>query len=393
VKLPFPIFRFAFLLPVLAACATTQPLPDQRPGAAPALHTEEAGLWLQMDRIEENYASSSLRLKAPALEGYVREVVCRLSSDYCADLRIYILQQPYLNAAMWPNGVMEVWTGLLLRADNEAQLAYVLGHEMGHYIRRHSLQRMIEARNQGNLLAVINVALAGAGLGSAGYLTYSYVMANIMAFSRDQEREADAFGVRSSIEAGYDPREGAALWRHVKAEGEALKREQPSIFTATHPGLEERIANIEASAAEGGVADGGFDRERTRYQDMIRDYRAGWLRAELRKHQYAGSQIVLDSLLAGDQYSGELLFYQGELYRLADEDGDDEKAIAAYRKAIQLGRAPPDVHRELGLLYWDKARLVEARDSLKSYLAADPQANDRLMIEFYILQLNAQVSS
>jgi hypothetical protein len=83
VKLPFPIFRFAFLLPVLAACATTQPLPDQRPGAAPALHTEEAGLWLQMDRIEENYASSSLRLKAPALEGYVREVVCRLSSDYC----------------------------------------------------------------------------------------------------------------------------------------------------------------------------------------------------------------------------------------------------------------------------------------------------------------------
>jgi predicted Zn-dependent protease len=392
-RIGLPVLGLVLLLPVLAACTTTQPLPDQRPGAEPALHTEEAGLWLQMERIEDTYASSGVRLKDPALEGYVREVVCRLSAEYCTDLRIYILQQPYFNARMWPNGVMEVWIGLLLRADNEAQLAFVLGHEMGHYIRRHSLQRMMEVRNQGNLLAIVNVALAGAGLGSAGYLTSAYVAANLMAFSRDNEREADAIGVRSSIEAGYDPREGAALWRLVKAEGEALDREQPSIFNATHPGLDERIANIEAGAAETGAADSELDLGRERYREATRDHRAGWLRAELRKHQFAGSQIVLDHLLAGDPNSGEVHFYQGELYRLTEEDGYDETAIAAYHKAIQLGGAPPAVHRELGLLYWDNEQFEEARQSLEAYLAADPQADDRLMIESYIIQLNEQVST
>jgi predicted Zn-dependent protease len=382
-----------FLLPVLAACTTTEPLSDQRPGAAPALHTEEAGLWLQMERIENTYASSALRLKDPALEGYIKEVVCRLSEEYCADLRIYVLQQAYFNAAMWPNGMVAVWTGLLLRADNEAQLAFVLGHEMGHYIRRHSLQRMKEIRQQGNLLAIVNVALAGAGLGSAGYLTSAYVVANLMAFSRENEREADAIGVRSSIEAGYDPREGAALWRLVKAEGEALDREQPSIFTATHPGIDERIANIEARAAEVGVTDSELDLGRERYLAATRDHRTDWLRAELRKHEYAGSQVVLDQLLVGDPSSGELHFYQGEIYRLAEEEGYSEKAIAVYRKAIGLGDAPPAAHRELGLLYWDNEQLEEARQALEAYLAADPQAADRLMIESYILQLSEQVST
>jgi uncharacterized protein HemY len=51
------------------------------------------------------------------------------------------------------------------------------------------------------------------------------------------------------------------------------------------------------------------------------------------------------------------------------------------------------VHRELGLLYWDNEQFEEARQSLEAYLTADPQADDRLMIESYIIQLNEQVST
>lgn len=346
-----------------------------------------------MERIEGVYGSSAARLKDPALEGYVKDVVCRLSAAYCDDLRVYVLQQPYFNAAMWPNGMVAVWTGLLLRADNEAQLAFVLGHEMGHYIRRHSLQRMMEIRQQGDLLAFVNLALAGAGLGMAGNLTSAYVIANLMAFNRDQEREADGIGVKFTMKAGYDPREGAELWRLVKAEEEALEREQPSIFGATHPGIDERIATIETRATEVGVADSEPNHERERYQSAIGNHRADWLRAELRKREFAGSQIVLEQLLAGNPNSGELHFFQGELYRLAEEEGYREQAIAAYRKAIGLAGAPPAVHRELGLLYWDEGQDEEAGQALEAYLAADPKATDRLMIESYILQLNKQVSS
>ena len=384
---------FNLLLPGLAACTVTQPLSDQQPGAKPALHTDEAGLFLEMEQIEDAFATSALRLKDPELEGYVKDVVCRISASYCDDLKVFILQKPYFNATMWPNGMMAVWSGLLLRADNEAQLAFVLGHEIGHYIRRHSLRRMMEIRQQGNLLVFVNVALAGAGLGSATYLTSAFVQANIMSFTRDQEREADAIGVRTATEAGYDPREGATLWRLVASENLALGTEKFSLFVATHPGTDERIANIEAGAANSGAVDGELERGRERYQAAIGQYRADWLRAELRKREFEGSQVVLDNLLAEEPNSAELHYYHGELYRLGEKEGYREKAMASYQRAIQLGQAPPEVHRELGLLLWDEGRTAEAKKAFESYLNADPGADDKQMIESYILELNGQVSS
>ena len=53
-----------------------------------------------------------------------------------------LVRTPYFNASMAPNGMMQVWSGLLLRVDNEAQLAAVLGHEIGHYLARHSVERL-----------------------------------------------------------------------------------------------------------------------------------------------------------------------------------------------------------------------------------------------------------
>ena len=138
---------------------------------------------------------------------------------------------------------------------------------------------------------------------------------------------------------------------------------------------------------------GELERGRERYQNAIRGHRTDWLRAELRKRELAGSQVLLDQLLDSEPTSGELHFFQGELHCLAEEEGHDEKAIASYLKAIELGGAPPAVHRELGLIYWDKGQIEDAREALEAYLTADPQATDRLMIESYILQLNEQVST
>ena len=100
-------------------------------GKRPELHTDEAGLWMVLDNMEEKLKTSGNRITDPHINQYVREIVCKLAGPDCASIRIYVMQVPLFNATMAPNGIMQIWTGLLLRAKNEAQLAYVLGHEIG----------------------------------------------------------------------------------------------------------------------------------------------------------------------------------------------------------------------------------------------------------------------
>ena len=69
---------------------------------------------------------------------------------------------------MAPNGMMVVWTGLLLRAQNEAQLAAVIGHEAGHYIKRHSLKTWLDAKARTDLMAFLSIGLAVGGVPGGG---------------------------------------------------------------------------------------------------------------------------------------------------------------------------------------------------------------------------------
>src|SRR5262249_34912191 len=123
----------------LAACnATNAPEGRIMPSSRPALSSDEAGLWRAMDKAEDEVKSSRFRLRDPELNAYVNDVICRLVPDRCPDVRVYVIRTPYFNAQAAPNGMIEVWSGLLLRAKNEAQLAAVLGHELGHYLERHA---------------------------------------------------------------------------------------------------------------------------------------------------------------------------------------------------------------------------------------------------------------
>jgi hypothetical protein len=190
----------------LAACAASEPLPDLRPGERPALHTDEAGLWMATDRVEERLRSSGARLRDPALEGYLHGIACKLSPDHCHSVRIYVIEQPHFNASIMPNGAMQVWTGMLLRVDSEDQLALVIGHELAHFERRHTLQQWRAVRSRAALAEV-----AGTLGGTPGsLLASSALLMSTMAYSREQEREADALGIARLPEAGYDAKEAAA---------------------------------------------------------------------------------------------------------------------------------------------------------------------------------------
>ena len=97
----------------------------------PALDTDEGGLWALMDREEKRLRRSPFRIGDAVLHDYLQGIACRLGAEHCPDIRVYALRTPWFNASMAPNGMMQVWSGLLLRVDNEAwrgEIPLIEGH-------------------------------------------------------------------------------------------------------------------------------------------------------------------------------------------------------------------------------------------------------------------------
>lgn len=397
---------WVLILLACVSCATPRgspgALPDIKPGQRPSLDTEEAGLWMVMDRVEQRLRTSGRLLtdSTPTRGGpihagppdgglnrYVRDIVCKLAGPYCPDVRVYVVQTPHFNATMAPNGAMQVWTGLILRAENEAQLAYVLGHELGHYLRRHSLQLWGDARSKADFLAFFQLFAAAAGVGFVGPLAELIALGSIFQFSRDNEREADELGFELMVKAGYDPREAAKIWEALIKERKAAKDPERLIFFSTHPPTEERIETLKelAKKAVSNGDNGVVGKER--FIAATLSLRATFLRDELRQKEFARSQVVLDRLFESGVGLGELHFFQGELYRLSADERDVEKAIVSYQKALEFDDAPAETHRALGLLFLRAGEKGKARSSLERYLQNRGDAEDREMIRGYLLGL------
>ncbi|MBX9634943.1 MAG: M48 family metalloprotease, partial [Magnetospirillum sp.] len=141
----------------------------------------------------------------PAVQAYVAGIGQRLgraSATPAADFRFTVLDSPVVNAMALPGGYVYVTRGLLVLADNEAELAGVLAHEIGHVTARHSSQRISRAAVGDLLAGAIGAVVGVPGLGEVAQLGAG---AYLQSYSRDQEAEADQLGIATMAPAGYDP--------------------------------------------------------------------------------------------------------------------------------------------------------------------------------------------
>jgi len=368
--------------------AAAYQLAELSPGERPPVDSDEAGLWMMMDKAEDRVKTSGRRYRDKALNDYVRDVVCRVSRDYCRDIRVYIMRVPYFNATMAPNGAMEIWSGLLLRVQNEAQLASIIGHELGHYLRRHSLKRMQSVIDTSGGLAAFQVVLATVGLGSLGNLATLAALGGLQAYSRDFEREADGYGVVLMSKAGYDPKESAKVWERLTREQKADDEEGSTYsFLSTHPESEERLAALKLLANKVQPQHPEGRDSSVTFRAVMRPYRGVFLSDELNLRRFKRTEELLKILREDNGEQPELLFYQGELYRLRNEKGDRERALATYRKALSVGKPPAEVHKSMGLILLKTKQRDAARRSLAQYLKEKPDASDARMIQ-HLMQGN-----
>lgn len=348
----------------------------------PDISSDEGGLWAMVDREEKQLRRSPLVLKDPDLKSYVEGIVCRLAGDHCPDVRVFLVRTPLFNASMAPNGMIQVWTGLLLRMENEAQLAAVLGHEIGHYLQRHSLARLRDMKDKS--AASMVMALFGA-VGAIGQLA---LLGSTFAYGRDHEREADRIGAILMNRAGYDVGESARVWGNLIDEAKARDGNDPAPnnpMFATHPAPPERRDTL-AQLAQ--TLPGG-SKGTEAYQAHIARYADEWLQDEVKRGQYAESLVLLSRQIAAAGSPGLVNYYRGEVYRLRGADGDQDLALADYRAASQASSPPPVAFRGIGLISRTRGQRDEAVSAFNRYLELAPQAPDASFIKSYIAELTS----
>ena len=159
-----------------------------------------------------------------------------------------VVDDPTPNAFALPGGFIFVTRGLLDLMGNEAELASVLGHEIGHVTARHSVQQM--SQQQLAQLALGVGAIISPTVAQFGDVAAQGLGLLFLKYGRDDERQADDLGFRYALTQGYDVREMDDVFRSLQRIGESSKQSPLPNWLATHPGEDERIQRIDARLAQ-----------------------------------------------------------------------------------------------------------------------------------------------
>ena len=356
------------------------------PGFKPT-DKDEQGLWKEMERAEEEIAGSNLLVRDAALTNYLKNLIGKVGGPAAQDFRIYLARIPEFNAMMFPSGFAVVFTGLLLRMRNEAQLAGVIAHESGHFLRRHMIRSWRDMRRKTDIFA-IGTMLAGVGGAAGGVYMGDYVrlaelgtLLSLFRYNREMEGEADAMGARLIEQAGYQPIEMSNIWRQLIGEQQASaayrrkRRDRGYDLFATHPAPEDRMADLKADALEVTVPGKAYETGRERYLSTIGDYRQTLLDDQVKLNDPGASEYLIQTL-ALDGWNGLLRFYEGEVWRLRNRPGDEARAAQSYSAAVAYPDAPADAWRWHGIALMKQGRTGEAKAAFARYLTMKPDAPD-----------------
>ncbi len=256
-------YAFPIALLLIGGCATPQyairgtPVPDESPAAVKIERSISAVQTQEFQRqgarpigLEEQVSGFA----AQRLVDRLSVVTERPSLRYRAFL--YRDQDP--NAAALADGRIYISSGLLSylagRGSRESELAFVLGHEIGHTVAQHLVKRYQELERQQFLMTIVALGAAAAtqGQSEAGQMAVDVasLLQNVAnsGFSQVQELEADQLGIRYVIRAGFDPTAALDLLQDF------ARFDSPSPFLRTHPYVVQRRADLERYLADIGYA-------------------------------------------------------------------------------------------------------------------------------------------
>ena len=227
-------------------------------------------------------------LKNPAVQAYVNEVGQRLAKQsQRANLQwtFTVLDSPEINAFALPGGYVYITRGIMVYLESEADLAGVIGHEIGHVTARHGAQRATRQQNAGlGVLAasVLGAVLEAKGVGGAGQMasdiSQTAAAGYVSKYGREQELQADGLGAEYLSRISYDPRNMIDVINVLKnqerfaadlAKAQGRPVPEQNSWLASHPSNDQRLSTITKLAAQYKTAAAYKDEGRTRYQQLL----------------------------------------------------------------------------------------------------------------------------
>lgn len=207
--------------------------------------------WQLGQQLSQDVARQVRLNNDPTVNAYVRSMGQKIVAQTPAPFNqlpwnFYVVEDPAINAFAIPGGHVYVHTGLIANADNAAELAGVVAHEISHVVARHSTQQI--SRQYG--LSVVAGLVLGQDPNMLAQIAAQVVAGGALArFSREAENEADEIGIRAMAAAGYNPIGMATMFEELLEH----KRGQPGRveqFFSTHPLTEDRARNARSRAAQ-----------------------------------------------------------------------------------------------------------------------------------------------
>lgn len=346
---------FCFIISYATATLPLVSLADQ----PSQIEEEEKDLQKDADWFERKFEKGSFFHKDPDLEAYLNGLIQKLLPPEGIETqtpkpRVRIIKSPRLDAYALPNGAIYVCIGILVNMENEAQLATILGHELVHILKRHTLKKQS--------------------------ITPQYF----------QEKEADEEGLRIIVRAGFDPKEAPKALEHLIEERGNEKIEGPSSLSS-HPPIRERIESYRTiiqtpalqalTAANPVVGCEEFEKRigRLLLDNAVRDMDLG---------RFKLARKAIERRLKQNSQDPRAHFLMGELYRKSGK-GDHQSldlAMSAYQTATRLNPIYADPHREIGFLYRMQNLKEKWRAEFEEYLSLNPKAIDAPIIKGYLDQ-------
>jgi len=321
------------------------------------LVSEEEEIQVDKQYSPLQFSSDYGTVRDKALREYVSDVGKNISSRTHRPKMPYsfwVVNATYVNAYAFPGGSIACTRGILLDLDNEAQLAALLGHELGHVNARHTAQQMSKGSITQVFVGGLSVlaGVAGGGLGQvAAQLGTIGAGALLASYSRDNEREADALGMEYMVKAGYDPKGMVGLMDMLRS----LNKNKPSaieLMFSTHPMSDERYATAVKRVKEDYPKAASLPVYRERYMDNTERLRA--------------QKDAIEEMQKGEQLMANKKFTEAERhFKKALNEAPEDYAGLVMMATCQLVQKD---YRE-GLRYAEEAQSVYPREAQAHHLS------------------------
>jgi predicted Zn-dependent protease len=247
----YPILLLAAMSPAVYADVNLPELGDVSATVLSPLQEQRIA-----EQIMRDVYNSNQVLQDAEVTDYITNLGMKLAAngpDRRQEFRFFAVKDNSINAFAMPGGVIGVHTGLIVAANNESEVAGVLGHEIGHVVQHH-LARMLAQQKTDSLISMAGMALAllaarGSPQLSSGAMAAASAGAvqRQLDYTREHEREADRVGFQILQSAGFDTRALATFFETLQKGSRFSDGSAPS-FLRTHPLTTERIADVRGRA-------------------------------------------------------------------------------------------------------------------------------------------------